>query len=148
MNQTCFVSAAANQNDSRLSNGEIINKRYQLIIYFHWIFPLVNLIHSLSLYFRNILSHFRKKFSIHKMVLVKNRLTGRISTAHKKYPLRFRKSSNKPPGAYLFLDSCMGRIRRGLNRGGTWKIFLVVDHILVDMFLPINYFFDATLASK
>ena len=36
----------------------------------------------------------------------------------------------------------------GLIRGGGLKIFLVVDHIPVEMFLPINYFFNATHTSK
>ena len=36
----------------------------------------------------------------------------------------------------------------GLIRGGGLKIFLVVDHIPVEMFLPINYIFNATHTSN
>ena len=34
------------------------------------------------------------------------------------------------------------------SRGQAFKIFLVVSHILVEIFLLVNYFFDATHASN
>ena len=35
-----------------------------------------------------------------------------------------------------------------LNRGGGFKIFLAVGHIPVEIFLLVNYFFEATHTSN
>ena len=51
-------------------------------------------------------------------------------------------------GLFLFLDFCIGLIRRGgLIRGGL-QIFLVVGYIPVEIFLLIDYFFKATHRSN
>ena len=51
-------------------------------------------------------------------------------------------------GLFIFWTFAWGIFRRGSLYEGSYKSFLIIGHIPVDIVLLVNYFFDATYTSN